>query len=96
LSAPSRSRIATIIAAMLAMALFSACDEPAPPAAAIPPVRFVTVEPLDVGQALSQADREVEVRLVADPAVKVVGRARYTCCFKVRGTAIRRVNQTLR
>jgi biotin carboxyl carrier protein len=46
LGAPSRSRIATIVAATLAVALLSACDEPAPPAAAIRPVRVVTVEPL--------------------------------------------------
>ena len=72
LGAPSRSRIATIIAATLAVALLSACDEPAPPAAAIRPVRVVTVEPLDVGQALSQTG-EIQPRYETDLGFRIGG-----------------------
>jgi hypothetical protein len=68
MSAPSRSRIPIIIAATLATALLSACDEPAPLAATIRPVRAVravTVELLDIGQALSQTG-EIQPRYESD------------------------------
>jgi multidrug efflux pump subunit AcrA (membrane-fusion protein) len=68
--APSPSRIAKIIAATLAVALLSACDEPAPPAAAIRPVRVATVEPLDVGQALSQTG-EIQPRYETDLGFRI-------------------------
>jgi hypothetical protein len=42
-----------IIAATLAVALLSARDEPAAPAAAIRPVRAVTVEPVDRSSSVS-------------------------------------------
>ncbi len=57
MSVLSRSGIAIIIAAMLAVALLSACDEPAAPAAAIRPVRAVAVEPLDIGQGCPMCRR---------------------------------------
>ncbi len=71
-SARSCSRIPITIAAMLAVALLSACDEPAPPAAAIRPVRVVTAEPLDIGQALSQTG-EIQPRYETDLGFRIGG-----------------------
>ena len=56
----------------LAVALLSACDEPAAPAAALRPVRVVTVEPLDIGQALSQTG-EIRPRYETDLAFRIGG-----------------------
>ena len=67
-----RSAISTIIAGTLAVALLSACDEPAAPAAALRPVRVVTVEPLDIGQALSQTG-EIRPRYETDLAFRIGG-----------------------
>ena len=67
-----RSAISTIIAGTLAVALLSACDEPAAPAAALRPVRMVTVEPLDIGQALSQTG-EIRPRYETDLAFRIGG-----------------------
>ena len=64
--------IPIVIAATLAVALLSACDEPAAPAAAIRPVRAVTVEPLDVGQALSQTG-EIQPRYETDLGFRIGG-----------------------
>jgi multidrug efflux system membrane fusion protein len=72
MSAPSRSRIPIIIAATLATALLSACDEPAPLAAAIRPIRVVKVEPLDIGQALSQTG-EIQPRYETDLGFRIGG-----------------------
>ena len=67
-----RSAISTIIAGTLAVALLSACDEPAAPAAALRPVRVVTVEHLDIGQALSQTG-EIRPRYETDLAFRIGG-----------------------
>ena len=72
MSAPSRLLIPIVSAATLAVALLSGCDEPAAPAAVIRPVRVVTVEPVDVGQALSQTG-EIQPRYETDLGFRIGG-----------------------
>ena len=64
--------IPIVSAATLAVVLLSACDEPAAPAAAIRPVRAVTVEPVDIGQALSQTG-EIQPRYETDLGFRIGG-----------------------
>ena len=64
--------IPIVIAATLAVALLSGCDEPAAPAAASRPVRAVTVEPVDIGQALSQTG-EIQPRYETDLGFRIGG-----------------------
>jgi RND family efflux transporter MFP subunit len=64
--------IPIVSAATLAVALLSGCDEPAAPAAAIRPVRAVTVEPVDIGQALSQTG-EIQPRYETDLGFRIGG-----------------------
>jgi RND family efflux transporter MFP subunit len=62
----------SVIAALSAFALLSACDEPVKPAPPIRPVRVVIVEPLDIGEALSQTG-EIEPRYETDLGFRIGG-----------------------
>jgi membrane fusion protein, multidrug efflux system len=74
MGAPSaKSRTMTIIAASVAIALLSACDEPAPPKATIRPVRATLTELLDIGDALSQTG-EIQARNQTDLGFRIDGK----------------------